>query len=1055
MGYKGVYLIYESVAVYCPVVFSDFVEVPNEMKAKMKQSTISLIMWTIFLFISVLMWFSIHFVSHSIKMEQQLTSKAAETRQLGVDLMMTSFYLVQNARKFVVTGDIKYFNNYWNEVNVNKTRDKVVARLREMKIPSAELALLEKATRSSDELVAGETRAMRLVLEAQGVPVSQMYPDVAAFHLSPEDQKLNQGEKINRARDILFGTKYDNETSSIKSLIDEFEGLMNARASAELQDGKETTAKAILLQYILAMITILAIAVILRILHMRLVHPVRAYTETLNRLGGDENLNLELAGTRELYLLAQAFNQRTAQLRESEQRFRTLFESAPLSISISRGTSVLYANPAHMAMVKRSGRDDNQDISLLKYFAPQSRSQIAENIRRRAQGLDVPISYDAMCVNRDGSQFPVILSTASVNFADGPATLAFVTDISDRKRAQEEIAAWQRRYELAAQVSRQLIFDCELSRGEILWSGSVEQILGYSPDEMNGSINQWLGMIAPEDRRRVGEIMQEAERLCAPCDVEYRIRHKDGHYVDVHNLSFFVSDEQGNATHMIGSLQDISERKKTEEALRLAKEEAERANAAKSEFLANMSHEIRTPLNAIIGFSELLSSLVVEAKKRDYVEAINTAGKSLLTLINDVLDLSKIEAGMMEIEYTPVNPGMLLQEIKQIFKQNIDSKNLQILIDIEPDLPRVLLLDETRLRQVLLNLVGNAVKFTERGYIRLAAQKLFHDEANYSNLDLIISVEDSGIGISPEEHTTIFESFKQQAGQSNRKYGGTGLGLTISKKLVEMMKGEIFLESTPGSGSTFTVVLHNVDVAPDQALEEEADDSQVLFEEALVLVMDDVESNRFLLKEILESRGLRVVTAENGYDILSLVEEVKPDLILMDVWGPTEDEKKAAFRLKENPATQNIPIIALTASSLDQWQDAENQYPFDGFLSKPVTASSLLGELSKYVKTRLPSLAGGIGDQEEMAFASVRGNKEAKTELTGEIEVLMDQLNGPLRMGQIKQTAEAMSAISRRYGIEFLEKESLQLHAAASANDIKSILNISRKLNNASKSLKD
>lgn len=254
-------------------------------------------------------------------------------------------------------------------------------------------------------------------------------------------------------------------------------------------------------------------------------------------------------------------------------------------------------------------------------------------------------------------------------------------------------------------------------------------------------------------------------------------------------------------------LVNIKNRIATEQELNLAKEKSEAANQAKSEFLANMSHEIRTPLSAVIGFSELLENMTDDKKQLKYLDSIKTAGDTLLTLINDILDLSKIEANQLEINYQEFNLLTLLDDIKKIFSQKIGEKGLELELEVPFEVLKIRL-DETRLRQILLNLVGNAVKFTKEGYVKLIVSCKLKEN---KKIDLVISVEDSGIGIDQKGQEEIFKAFKQQDGQSNREYGGTGLGLAITKRLTEMLNGSISLESQKDIGSTFKVEFSNVD----------------------------------------------------------------------------------------------------------------------------------------------------------------------------------------------------------------------------------------------------
>jgi signal transduction histidine kinase len=288
-----------------------------------------------------------------------------------------------------------------------------------------------------------------------------------------------------------------------------------------------------------------------------------------------------------------------------------------------------------------------------------------------------------------------------------------------------------------------------------------------------------------------------------------------------------------------------NQQKALQDALNRAEQLAVKANAAnraKTEFLANMSHEIRTPLNAILGFTGLLDSLTADKKKKAYLRSIKSSGKNLLTLINDILDLSKIEAEKMEIHYEPVNPYSFFTEIEHIFSLSISEKGIDFIMDISSDIPASLLLDEVRLRQILFNLVGNAVKFTEKGYIKLVARRIIH-EYDENNIDLLIAVEDTGIGINPESFETIFEAFKQQEGQSTKKYGGTGLGLAISKRLIEMMNGKISVQSRANQGSTFAIILNNVAIAETSAKPHKnkaLDSGNISFEKATLLLSENL-----------------------------------------------------------------------------------------------------------------------------------------------------------------------------------------------------------------------
>ena len=386
------------------------------------------------------------------------------------------------------------------------------------------------------------------------------------------------------------------------------------------------------------------------------------------------------------------------------------------------------------------------------------------------------------------------------------------------------------------------------------------------------------------------------------------------------------------------------------EELTIARKKADEANEAKSEFLANMSHELRTPLNAVTGFSELLTSLVSDSKQKSYLDAIKAAGRNLLTLINDILDLSKIEAGRMDVTYTPVNLNALFMEIEQIFNIKIKEKKLDFSTNHSPDLPDWLYLDEIRTRQILLNLVGNALKFTEDGYVTISSHSSPKEE---NSVNLTISVEDTGVGILEEEQEKIFKSFEQQSNQDTAQYGGTGLGLAITKRLVELMGGAISVSSTPGKGSRFNVEFFDVKIASseNQLLETGTVTLEdITFNPVKVLVVDDIESNRILLREILSRVNLDVITANNGQEAIILAEELKPELILMDIRMPVLSGFEAAKQLKKNKDTSHIPIIAITAFSTRRDSIFALRQEFNGFLFKPISFDRLITELSQHLE---------------------------------------------------------------------------------------------------------
>lgn len=377
------------------------------------------------------------------------------------------------------------------------------------------------------------------------------------------------------------------------------------------------------------------------------------------------------------------------------------------------------------------------------------------------------------------------------------------------------------------------------------------------------------------------------------------------------------------------------------------------SNRIKSEFLANMSHEIRTPLNAVIGFTELLSRTLQDRQQLSYLQAIKAGGQSLLTLINDVLDLSKIEAGKMDLQYEPVALRDLLEEVIRIFGAKAAEKKIALLLDIDPQLPESLILDEIRLRQILFNLLGNALKFTEQGHVKISASSM-PNEADDSKVDMMISVEDTGIGIPKHALKSIFEAFTQQEKQDNKKYGGTGLGLSISRKLVSMMNGTLDVESQFGEGAIFKLYFTGVSISASEAKSriKNSDVEKIRFEPAKLLIVDDIEVNRELIKEIFSQQPFEIFQAENGLEAVQLASQNPPDLIITDIRMPVMDGFQELKALRENPQTAQIPVVALTASVMEheiyQLQDSG----FNGYLRKPAKLENIYQALMGFLPYR-------------------------------------------------------------------------------------------------------
>ncbi|MVM37525.1 PAS domain S-box protein [Spirosoma sp. HMF3257] len=470
------------------------------------------------------------------------------------------------------------------------------------------------------------------------------------------------------------------------------------------------------------------------------------------------------------------------------------------------------------------------------------------------------------------------------------------------------------------------------------------QMLGYTEDELLGKNAADL-LVQPEFKPVIDQ--QQGQRKQGNAgSYELALTRKDGSRIWVLVSGVPIMDEHGILVGSMGIHYDLSERKRLEEELALARQIAEEARHTEKQFLANMSHEIRTPLNAILGFSNLLETTTLDAEQTEFASFIRTAGKNLLNIVNDILDISKIEAGMLPLESIPFSIPSLADSIRIMLHAAASDKNLWLTVETDPTIPPVVLGDPTRLTQILVNLLNNAIKFTQRGGVRVRIEKRAETP---EVVRVRFSVEDTGIGMAPDILPHIFERFRQASDFTTRYYGGTGLGLNIVRSLTEMQGGWVNVSSTLGTGSCFTLEIpYKVATTPvDQLIQGSPMSLNPELSNLRILIVEDNLMNQKLALQVLKRLGYSAQVAENGQLALDRLEEEDFDLILMDIQMPVMDGYTATRRIR-TLLNKEVPIIAMTAHALASERELCLQAGMNDFLPKPFQVEELQRILRKY-----------------------------------------------------------------------------------------------------------
>jgi PAS domain S-box-containing protein len=645
-------------------------------------------------------------------------------------------------------------------------------------------------------------------------------------------------------------------------------------------------------------------------------------------------------------------------LRDNEKKLLTIFNTIEIGISITDEEGNII--DSNQASEKILGVPKSEHITrnyagtewkiLRSDMTPMPPEEFASVIALKENR---PVTDVEMGILKENSNITWIRVSASPMNLPGYGVVVSYVDITSKKQAELILKDSETKFKNFFKNNKSIFVFINPETLQILDANdSAVVFYQYSLSELKEKKMSELSELPEVDLKR------ELDKAVSSEQNYFIFKHKLA-TGELRDVEMFPSPFEIDGKKILFSvINDITERTKLElnkvqsiEFLKMAKEEAEKANRLKSEFLAHMSHDIRTPMNSVIGFTEIIKDkLGSDSDVNSELEAIQKSGKTLISLLNDILDLARIEAGLMEMKLASVNIVNIIQDVVEIFSSQTKLKNLFFNLNISKSIPEYYLLDELRIRQILLNLIGNAIKFTEKGSITI---NLYGIQREPQLFDLEIEIIDTGIGIPKEDYGRIFEPFIQRKFQDSKRYGGSGLGLSITRRLVELMNGEIYLESELNVGTKFTVRLSDIKSTNQMEIKRNlATWQSIVFSKSRILLVEDIEENRNVVKGFLRKTDLEIIEVENGKQAIQKLEHELFDLILMDIQMPIMDGKEASSIIKSDQRWKDIPILILSADAMQDDIEDYKKYS-DGYIAKPIEKQVLFDTLSMYLPNKI------------------------------------------------------------------------------------------------------